>query len=197
MNCILSFVFYCILLSTFVGWYSEPTLLFRLVKQHLGDHCFCNNGEVEVTFRGWLRMQGSDFSSGGIYKTRAKRGKMHQCARELRWKVIILNGLTFNIVMTSRSIFVAWGGDSTTCGPRGKYLQPSVTWTVSVIQLNEQTITGLRNIIWQVFFSREYVCKQQLIKTARSKPIFIFVLPSLVRPTTLSFNRNFSVIECL
>ena len=76
MNCII-----CILLSVFVGSY---TLSLRLIKQHLGDHRFRNNEEVDITVREWLRMQGPDFCSDGIFKTRDQRGKMHQCARELR-----------------------------------------------------------------------------------------------------------------
>lgn len=106
LSWVVSFVFSCILLSAFVGWYS---LSLRLIKQHMGDHRFRNNGEVEITVREWLRMQGPDFCSDGIFKTRPQRGKMHQRARELRWKMMILNGLSFNVVMTSQSIFVAWG----------------------------------------------------------------------------------------
>jgi len=38
-----------------------------------------------------------------------------------------------------------------TCDPRGKYLRPSVTWIVSVIQFNKHDVTGLQNIIWQLY----------------------------------------------
>ena len=73
----MSFVFYFIVLSGFVGRYTRS---LKLIKQHLGDHGFRNNGEVEITVREWLRMQGPDFCSDWIFKTRAQRGKMHVCS---------------------------------------------------------------------------------------------------------------------
>jgi len=38
-----------------------------------------------------------------------------------------------------------------TCGPRGKYLRPSVTRIASVIQFNKRNVVVLQNIVWQLY----------------------------------------------
>jgi len=42
-----------------------------------------------------------------------------------------------------------------TFDPRGKYLRLSVTWIISSIQFNKHDVTGLQNIIWQLFKQRK------------------------------------------
>jgi hypothetical protein len=76
-------------------------------------------------------------------------------------------------------------GSRATYDPQRKYFRPSVTSTVSVIQFN--IILQVCRVWCRNCTGREYVYKLQLIifKTAHSKPIFLCVLSSLVRPTAL------------
>jgi len=67
-------------------------------------------------------------------------------------------------------------------------MRPSSTWIFSVTQFNKHKLVGQRNTTGN-FNSWENVQKPQLTtsKTAHSKPVFLGVLSSLVRPTILSF----------
>jgi hypothetical protein len=59
-------------------------------------------------------------------------------------------------------------------------VRPTGTWIVSVMLFYKHNITGLQNIIWQIYCQRKCLETVFTSKLAHSKPIFLCVLPSLV-----------------
>jgi hypothetical protein len=76
-------------------------------------------------------------------------------------------------------------------------LQPSVTSTVSVIHLNKHSMSTEYNMANLLVHNMFINYNLSHLKTAHSKPIFLCVLSSSIRPTATSFNGTSSVAYCL
>jgi hypothetical protein len=79
--------------------------------------------------------------------------------------------------------------------PPEEWVCVPVTWIFSVIQFDRHNIIWYRTS-FDNFTNTENVYKLQTLKTEQSKQIILCVSPSLVNPSTWTFNCMFSVIYC-